>query len=86
MFQDLTRHLTHYLSLIGIIGVSLLGLLIFQYDKNFQTAICLSAGISYIAWGIIHHHIHDDLHIKVVLEYIASAALGVVVLLAVIWS
>lgn len=86
MFYDLTRHLTHYLSLFGVIGVSLFGLLVFQYDKNFQTAICLSAGISYVVWGIVHHHVHEDLNSKVVIEYIASAALGVVILLTVIWS
>jgi len=86
MIYNLSRHLTHYLSLFGILGAGLFGLLIFQFDKNFQTAICVSSGISYVVWGITHHYIHEDLHLKIALEYIASAAFGVIVLLIVIWS
>jgi hypothetical protein len=86
MLHDFTRHLSHYLSLMGIILGSLAGVIFFPYDKPFQTAVCISAGTAFVVWGIVHHHIHDDLHPKVVLEYIASAALGVVLLLVVIWS
>lgn len=86
MLHDFTKHLTHYVSLLGVIIVSLAGLVAFQYDKSFQSAICLSAGIAFVVWGVVHHHIHEDLHPRVVLEYIASALLGVVVLLTIIWS
>lgn len=86
MLQDLTRHLSHYLSLIGILVVSVFGLVYFQYDKSFQTAICLAAGISYVTWGIVHHHIHEDLNTRIVFEYLSSSLLGIVVLLYVIWS
>lgn len=83
---DFTRHLTHYVSLIGVITAALVGILVFPYDKSFQTIICISSGAAFVVWGIVHHHIHEDLHPKIVLEYIATASLGVVVLLAVIWS
>lgn len=84
MLQDLTKHLPHYLSLFGVVGASLLGLIYFSYDRGFQAAIAVSLGAAYIVWGIMHHHIHHDLHPKIVLEYIATAALGVGILLSVI--
>ena len=86
MFSDFTKHTSHYLSLIGVIAVSLIGFVYFQYDKSFQAAICISAGLSYITWGIVHHYIHDDLNTWIAFEYISSAALGVILLLYVIWS
>lgn len=85
MFSEITKHLVHFLSLFAIIGVSLWGLLMFNYDKNMQTAIVFALGVSFVTWGVVHHYIHDDLHPKIVLEYIATAALGTVVLLTIIW-
>ncbi|MBI4032973.1 MAG: hypothetical protein HY377_00415 [Candidatus Blackburnbacteria bacterium] len=86
LFNETTKHLPHYLSLIGVAGAFLWGFIAFSYDKAFQSALTLALGISFIVWGIVHHFIHDDLHPRVVLEYIMSAALGTVVLLAVIWN
>jgi len=36
------------------------------------------AATAYVAWGIIHHSRRGDLHLKIVLEYLALAILGVV--------
>lgn len=58
----------------------------FPYDRVLQSAIVVSFGISFVVWGVVHHHIHEELHPKVVLEYIATAVLGIVVLLFVIWG
>lgn len=86
MFHHLTRHLPHYLSLLGIIVVAGVGMYIFRYDKYFQSAIAISAGVAYVVWGIIHHHVIDQVHHKIHSEYLAIALLGVVVLLGVIWA
>lgn len=37
------------------------------------------AAAFYLAWGIIHHARRGDLHLKIVLEYLALALLGVVI-------
>jgi len=42
------------------------------------------AAIIYVVWGIVHHWHHGDLHLKVVLEYLGLAVLGVTVILSVI--
>lgn len=39
---------------------------------------------AYVTWGIIHHWRRGDLHLKVVLEYIGIAILGVALALSVI--
>ena len=36
------------------------------------------AATAYVAWGIIHPSRRGDLHLKIVLEYLALAILGVV--------
>lgn len=37
------------------------------------------AAAAYVSWGIIHHARRGDLHLKIVLEYLALALLGVVI-------
>lgn len=82
--REFSRHFVHYLSLIGILVVSFIGFVSAEFNQAFQSAIAISLGVAFVVWGLVHHHIHEDLHPKIVLEYIAIAALGVTVLLSVI--
>lgn len=82
--KELSRHFVHYASLVGLLVVAFFGFVWFEFDRLFQSAIAISLGVAFVAWGLVHHHIHDDLHPKIVIEYIAIAALGVTVLLSVI--
>jgi len=84
--KHISKHLPHYLSLLGIFIVGFLGFLIFSYDKGFQIAILASIAMSYVAWGIIHHHIHKDLYLAVVIEYIAVAILGFVIVFSIVFQ
>lgn len=85
MKTEITKHLVHYFALAAISTSALWGIYSFYYDQAFQTAIAVSLGMAFVAWGVIHHHIHGDLHLKIVLEYIATAVLGIAVLLVIIW-
>jgi uncharacterized membrane protein YjjP (DUF1212 family) len=78
--RKITHHLSHYLPLIGILVSAVLGFSLFPYDKGFQFAMGVAAASGYISWGLIHHYLHRDLHGSVVLEYLAVAILGVVIL------
>ncbi len=40
--------------------------------------------LAYLVWGIIHHWHKKDLHLKVVLEYLGIAVLGLAVIMTVI--
>lgn len=85
MLSEFSKHLVHYMSLGGIIIVSVWGILSFPYDQTFQSLVTIALATSFVIWGIIHHHVHGDLHPKAILEYIATAILGATALLVVIW-
>lgn len=80
-----TKHFPHYLPLVGIILAGLLGFLIFSYDKAFQAILLVAVSVAYVLWGIIHHHLHDDLHLFVVIEYIVIATLGLVIVFSLLF-
>lgn len=46
-------------------------------------ALLLGVG-AYLVWGIIHHWHKKDLHLKVVLEYLGLAILGLAIVLSLI--
>jgi len=69
--------ITHYLPLISVLLATLLGLFLFPYDKSMRVSLTVAMGISYVTWGIVHHHIHRDLNMEVALEYMLIAIFGV---------
>jgi len=84
--KHFAKHLPHYLSLVGIFIVGFLGFLFFSYDKGFQIAILAAISISYVVWGVVHHYIHKDLYLAVVLEYLAVAILGFVIVFSIVFQ
>lgn len=82
--RDLTRHLSHYMALFGILLAGFAGLILFSYDKNFQIAVAAALSASYVAWGVTHHYLHRDLHIETFLEYLAVAILGFVIIFSLV--
>lgn len=82
--RRITRHFPHYFPLLGILVFTVIGLIWFSYDRIFQLVITIAAAVTYIIWGIVHHFLHKDLYLAVVLEYLAVAILGVVVIFSLI--
>ncbi|MBI1863879.1 hypothetical protein HYS03_01585 [Candidatus Woesebacteria bacterium] len=82
--QKITKHLQHYSPLIGIFIVGIVGFWVFSYSKNFQIALSLSMCVGYISWGIVHHALHKNLSIEVVVEYIFFATLGFLLMYSII--
>ena len=85
MMESMSKHLPHYISLIGILIAGILGFYFFSYDRFFQTAIVIALALSYVSWGIIHHAIHKDICLSIIMEYIAVSILGVVIALTLIY-
>jgi hypothetical protein len=79
------KHFPHYFSLLGIFAFGLLGFFLFPYDKKFLVALSFALSLSYVSWGIIHHYIHEELYLSIVLEYVAVAILGCVFILSIIY-
>lgn len=79
------KHFSHYLSLIGVFVAGIVGIYLFSYDRIFQMAIVVATGAAYVAWGIIHHFLHRDLYLSVIVEYLVVASLGVVLIFSLIF-
>ena len=77
--KRIAKHLPHYLPLLGIFALAVVAFLISSYDRFFLMGVSIAVAASYVAWGVVHHSIHRDLHLSVVVEYIVVAALGLVI-------
>jgi hypothetical protein len=82
--RKFSRHLPHYLPLIGIFTAGFLAFEIFSYDKYFQIGVIISIAFAHLTWGVVHHYIHKELSMDILIEYLAIALLGAAVVLSVI--
>ena len=73
------RHPTHYFVLLGLLLVGLWGIYMFSYFPAMRMAIMVSLSVAYVAWGIVHHAHHGDLHPKIVVEYILVAMFALLI-------
>lgn len=85
MVRKHIEQLRHYLPLFGIVFAGLLGFILFSYDKGFQIVLLIMVAVTYVAWGIIHHTLHDDLHLSTIIEYLAIATLGLVIVFSILF-
>lgn len=83
--KHIAKQLPHYLSLIGVFIAGIIGIYLFSYDKFFQMAIVIAVAASYVTWGIVHHWIHKDLYLSIVIEYLVVAVLGVILVFSLIF-
>lgn len=49
-------------------------------NRNLQLAAGIATAVGYVLWGIIHHVMEDDLHLRIVIEYVLIGAIAVVLL------
>ena len=68
-----------YLILCFILLFGLIGTLIFRYHP-LKLPIILLTSAAYFIWGILHHALLGTLHRQVVLEYLAVACLGAIIM------
>jgi hypothetical protein len=78
------KHLPHFLSLIGILLASFAGLILFSYDKYFQLSVAVAAAAAYVSWGVVHHILHKDFQVEILLEYLAVAILGLTIIFSLV--
>ena len=83
--RKLTRDIQHYIPLVGILLAGFLGFFLFSYDRSFQIAVALAVAAGYVSWGIVHHHIHKDLHFSVIVEYFVISILGLVIVFTLVF-
>ena len=79
------KHLQHYLPLVSVLVAGVIGFVLFSYDKSFQAMVLVATALSYVVWGVVHHYIHDDLDLMVVVEYVVLATLGLVIVFSLLF-
>lgn len=75
------KHISYYLSLLAILLLGFLFIVLTANIPQMQTIAILMTTFFYVVWGIIHHVIHHDTTVKVVIEYVLIGALGIVLTL-----
>lgn len=74
------KHLGYYTSFLLIVAASIF--LVFQNngDKNVVLLFVSLFAVSYILWGVLHHLVHHSVTLRIVIEYIVVALLGVAII------
>lgn len=80
MLFNLRKHSGYYIVLFIILVLGFLMAYSNISNKAFQVGIIISTTFFYILWGIIHHLINHDLHVKIVIEYILIGAFGLAIM------
>ena len=75
------KHVFYYIALIGVIAIAILLMKQAASQKQLQMIIVVLLGIFYVFWGVMHHYLHHNLRARIVLEYVAVAALGITAIL-----
>jgi uncharacterized membrane protein YjjP (DUF1212 family) len=84
LIADMKEHSNHYLVLVFILAFGALAFFYFQRIPQVQILSVFITAVFYVVWGVVHHHLEGDLHLRVVLEYAAVALLGFLILLTLI--
>ncbi len=78
MLRRVSEHYIYYVSLIIILSLGFL-LAYSSSDRTFQVGVIVVTTFFYVLWGIIHHLMNHDLHMKIVIEYILIGAFGLTI-------
>ncbi len=86
MNSKLSKHIEYYISLCVILSMGIIGIFFTQDNKLTQGIIIIITAFFYSIWGIVHHSIHHDLSLKIVIEYSLMSLLGASIVLFVLRS
>lgn len=80
MIRDIKNHKTAY-TILALLGLFYLGLVYYlKHTPIFILFLTIGFASSYLIWGIIHHLIEKSLTLKIMLEYVLVAALGIAII------
>ena len=77
--KDFSRHPLHYFTLLSVQMIGLWGIFWFSFQPAMQLYILIAMSISYVVWGIIHHHEHKNINSKIIFEYVLIAMFAVLI-------
>ena len=79
------KHLNHYLVLLTILNLGVGMFYFLRFNPIYQIAVMAVTGMAYVLWGVIHHWHEEDLHPKIILEYILIALLANLIILSLLF-
>jgi hypothetical protein len=76
MTRRIKKHFWYYtgLGIAQIIGLYIVW--ITAYSKQLQMLAVVMMTCFYVGWAIMHHILHHDLSVKIVIEYVLIGILG----------
>lgn len=80
IIKDIKAHLSHYLVLVFILLFGGFSFLYFQANPQAQIMSAFLTASFYVLWGIVHHLLEGNLHLRIVIEYVAVSLLGFLIL------
>lgn len=75
IIEDIQHHLVHYFVLAVILNFGIGMFWFWRFAPLYQALVVVITSGAYVAWGILHHWLEDDLHLKVFFEYLLVAIL-----------
>ena len=73
------KHVGYYISFVIILAGSLYLILQNLSDKVLTIRFVALFAVFYIIWGLLHHMVHHSMTLRIVIEYVVVALLGVAV-------
>ena len=77
MNNKLFKHLSYYLTLITIFIVGFILSILSYPNLNLEILVIILTIITYVIWGVLHHHLDHQLSKKILIEYIMIGVLGI---------
>jgi len=79
--ENVRKHSWHYFVYFLIFGGGLALVLATKGNTSVQAMSVLMVAFLYFFWAMVHHYIHHELKVRVVVEYILIMMLGTVLML-----
>jgi hypothetical protein len=74
------QSVVHFLVLIAILAVGIYTFISVRPDTTTQLFVGIVTATAYVLWGLIHHAIKKDLHLKIMVEYLLIGTIAIVLL------
>ena len=73
----LRKDFLYYLLLFVVLLSGFILFLFFATDPQFQMITVILTSFFYVGFALLHHYLKNDLSVKVVIEYVLIASLGI---------
>lgn len=78
--DNMRKHIGYYISFFLILAGGVYLSLQNNGDKSLTLKFVGLFAFAYVVWGILHHMVHHSVTVRIVVEYIVVALLGVAVI------